>query len=76
MLEQNATWIGWGVMGFGGLLLMGLLLVVGIGVVNYFGQKLWNKLLALYDLRTLRSHLLQLEAQGKTLRKPEARDDA
>ncbi|WP_220815671.1 hypothetical protein [Pseudomonas paralcaligenes] len=75
MLEQYAAWVGWGVMAAGGFLLMGLLLIAGIAVVNHFGRALWEKLLALYDLHTLRAHLRMLEAQGKTLRKPEGSDD-
>ncbi len=64
-----AMWIGFGVMALGGVALLCAMLWLGIEAVDYFGKKLWNKLLALYDLHTLRAHLAMLEAQGRTLRK-------
>lgn len=64
-----AMWIGYGVMSLGGIALLCVMLWLGIEAVDYFGKKLWNKLLALYDLHTLRAHLAMLEVQGKTLRK-------
>lgn len=68
-MSTYALWIGYGFMSLGGVALLCALLWLGIEATDYFGKKLWNKLLALYDLHTLRAHLAMLEAQGKTLRK-------
>lgn len=54
------------VIGAASSLLVFLMLVTAIA--NALGRRLWNILLAHHDLRTLRAHLLQLEAEGKLKR--------
>ena len=74
MLDQYAMWIGYGVMGVGGLAVLCLLLIIAIGGVNTLGNELWRKLRALYDLGVLRRHVLALQAQGKIKGRQETED--
>jgi len=50
----------------GGFLVVG---IIAIWVLDWVGKPLWDKLAAYYDLNVLRWHLIDLERQGKVLRK-------
>lgn len=63
--ELFATWLGYGVMGAGGLLLMCTLLIAGIGGVNTLGRDMWKSLRALHEINEIRRYAAEVRASGK-----------
>lgn len=70
-LDSIALWLGYGVMLAGGLALLGgFLFVIGIAI-TVIANKSLKSLLRVYDMKTLRATMRQLEAEGKVSKKNE-----
>lgn len=69
MMDSVVYWTGIATLAISTLGSLVVFLMLMIAIVNALGQRLWNTLLAYHDIRTLRAHLLQLEAEGKLKRK-------
>ena len=68
-LDSIALWLGYGSMIVGGLLVIAArLFVVGCGLAAISNKSL-RALIRIYDLKTLRAAMRQLEAEGKVSRK-------
>lgn len=68
-LDSIALWLGYGVMLVGGFTLVaGLLFFVGL-TMAIIANKSLEALVRIYDLKTLRATMRQLEAEGKVSKK-------
>lgn len=69
-IDLIALWLGYGVMLVGGALIV-LLMLIAIALVLNAKINLLGKYLSFcWDLKTLRSTMRQLEAEGKVSKKP------
>jgi len=67
-IPSIALWLGYGSMIVGaGLLIASMLFVVGCALAAIANKSL-NALIRIYDLKTLRATMRQLEAEGKVHR--------
>lgn len=57
--------IGWACAISGGILLALAIMVAALAGLTVYGQKVWDRLQAVYDVKALRDHLRALEAEGK-----------
>lgn len=64
-LESIALWFGYGSMIVGGLLLIAVMLFVIGTVLAVIANKSLRALIRIYDIKTLRATMRQLEAEGK-----------
>ena len=68
-LDTIALWLGYGSMIVGGLVLIAaMLFVVGCALAALANNSL-RALIRIYDLKTLRATMRQLEAEGKVSKK-------
>ena len=73
-IDSIALWLGFGVMLVGGALTL-LLMLIAIALVLNAKINLLGKYLRFHwDLRTLRSTMRQLEAEGKVSKKSEVKN--
>jgi len=72
-LDSIALWLGYGVMLVGGFTLVaGLLFFVGL-TMAIIANKSLGALVRVYDMKTLRATMRQLEAEGKVSKKTEVK---
>ena len=64
-LDSIALWLGYGSMIVGGLLLIAAMLFVGGTALAVIANKGLSALIRVYDLKTLRATMRQLEVEGK-----------
>ena len=64
-LDSIALWLGYGSMIVGAVLLITLMLFVGGCAFAAVANKSLRALIRIYDLKTLRATMRQLEAEGK-----------
>ncbi|NMY36179.1 MULTISPECIES: hypothetical protein [unclassified Pseudomonas] len=64
-LESIALWLGYGLMITGGIVLIAAMLFVIGTVLAVIANKSLRALIRIYDLKTLRATMRQLEAEGK-----------
>jgi hypothetical protein len=68
-IDSIALWLGYGSMIVGGLLILAaMLFVVGCALAAIANKSL-RALIRIYDLKTLRATMRQLEAEGKVSKK-------
>ena len=68
-LDSIALWLGYGVMLVGGLTLVAGLLFFGGLTMAIIANKSLVALVRVYDMKTLRATMRQLEAEGKVRKK-------
>ncbi|SDT52347.1 hypothetical protein [Pseudomonas prosekii] len=68
-LNTIALWLGYGSMIVGGLLVIASMLFVVGGALAAIANKSLRALIRIYDLKTLRATMRQLEAEGKVSKK-------
>ncbi|WP_330208897.1 hypothetical protein [Pseudomonas sp. Z13] len=68
-IDSIALWLGYGSMTVGGLLLLAAMLFVGGCALAAIANKSLRALIRIYDLKTLRAAMRQLEAEGKVSKK-------
>lgn len=68
-LDSIAMWMGYGSMMVGGVALIAAMLFVGGTVIAVIANKNLAALIRIYDLKTLRATMRQLEAEGKVSKK-------
>ena len=64
-LDAIALWLGYGSMIIGGLLIIAAMLFVAGCALAAIANKSLRALIRIYDLKTLRKTMRQLEAEGK-----------
>ena len=64
-LDSIALWLGYGSMIVGGLLIIAAMLFVAGCALAAIANKSLRALIRIYDLKTLRKTMRQLEAEGK-----------
>lgn len=68
-IDSIALWLGYGSMIAGGILLIVSMLFVGGCALAAVANKSLRALIRIYDLKTLRATMRQLEAEGKVSKK-------
>ena len=68
-LNAIALWLGYGSMMVGGLVLIAAMLFVAGCALAAIANKSLRALIRIYDLKTLRATMRQLEADGKVSKK-------
>jgi len=68
-LNAIALWLGYGVMLVGGALLVAAMLFVAGCALAALANKSLQALIRIYDLKTLRATMRQLETDGKVSKK-------
>lgn len=68
-IDSIALWLGYGSMIAGGILLIASMLFVGGCALAAVANKSLRALIRIYDLKTLRATMRQLEAEGKVSKK-------
>ena len=68
-LNSIAFWLGYGSMVVGAVLLIGSMLFVGGCALAAVANKSMRALIRIYDLKTLRATMRQMEAEGKVSKK-------
>ena len=69
-IDSIAMWLGYGVMLAGGLFLLSAMLFVVFTANCAIVSRTSKALARIYDLKTLRAPMRQLEAEGKVSKKP------
>ena len=68
-IDSIALWLGYGVILAGGLFLLSAILFIVCSAIDTIANKSLNALIRIYDLKTLRETMRQLEAEGKVSKK-------
>lgn len=68
-IDSIALWLGYGVMLVGGLFVFSAMLFVVGTALAVIANKSLKALMRIYDMKTLRSTMRQLEAEGKVSKK-------